>query len=587
MSGIYLPSLADAQRKAFQILKNAASKSACKQDVVLHRSDVKTLNFEIQDGIESISKLSLIRRNIMSIAPGNFKKLLFKMTGTINDTSFDYAEFICGPSESIVLNGQPFPLFMFPEFKFKITILPVGTDKLETDENIIMDYDIVAETIIHTREVLDDKKLKLSELSDNPKKYKFRCDQLIKFYPNEEIAMQQFNPFTLGGNQFMMGGTTFYPANDDSSKNKTFDLARIYDKIFGTNISDDSCTHLSKKLKIENPSTQTAQTTETREYKTINTNIQSITDLIKLIDDKPEDQYEYAIDISKLSAARSALVKLNEMIGMKNIKDAMVEWILYFLSGLHRGSDGQFMNIVLTGTPGIGKTHVSEILAEIFSSIGAVKENKLHKVAITDLVGKYTGQSEHKTTEILNKAKDGIILIDEAYAIARSGDEDKPCAFGAKVLDIINKFLGENPKTIMIIAGYKEMIEKSFFSVNNGLRRRFPWNFELENYSESELVQILKYKGNRDGYEIDLSNSEKIEQLIKTNKELFKYNGGDMANILTKALSIHCKNILSVQKLEKNIITSQTIFNAFKMYIDAKLPKTIDLNKNIMMTMYS
>jgi hypothetical protein len=206
MSVKYLQTVADAQRKAFQILKHATP--SCKQDVVLHRPDIKSLTFEIQDGIESISKLTLIRRNEMSVIPRPFHSVIFKMTGYKNDICFDYADFHLDMDGSVIMNLEPFPIFMFPNFKFKITILPDRPANPETNENIIMDYDIVAETIIHTREVLDDIKLSLSKFSDNPGNYKFVSKELNRFYPTSEINMQKFTI-----NPFMVGGTTFYPSN--------------------------------------------------------------------------------------------------------------------------------------------------------------------------------------------------------------------------------------------------------------------------------------------------------------------------------------------------------------------------------------
>jgi SpoVK/Ycf46/Vps4 family AAA+-type ATPase len=225
------------------------------------------------------------------------------------------------------------------------------------------------------------------------------------------------------------------------------------------------------------------------------------------------------------------------------------------------------MNIALLGEPGVGKTHLSEILAEIFASLSVTKNGDLVKISITDLVGQVVGQSENKTAEILKKHKGSVILVDEAYSIARSGDS-RVCSFGAKSLDTINKFLGENTDTMMIICGYKELIDKYFFGVNDGLKRRFPWIFEMKGYNETELYQIMETKIAKDGYIISFTDEQKqnIIKMIKDNKETLKHNGGDIANIITKAISLHCRRILTMSKTEKNVLCYDTIINGMTNY---------------------
>ena len=196
---------------------------------------------------------------------------------------------------------------------------------------------------------------------------------------------------------------------------------------------------------------------------------------------------------------------------------------------------------------------------------------------MTDMIAEYTGQSETKTRKELEKGKGGVIFIDEAYSITRSGDS-RYCSFGMKVLDVINQFMSEHPETIIIIAGYKDLIEKNVLKVNEGLARRFPWKFDLSDYSSDELFAIFESKINESGYKHNMSNNEieSFKKNISQNKDHLKYNGGDMVNILTKAMTIHCKSILSIPKDLKTTFTYKTLNTGLDSYIEHLKTENVD-----------
>jgi len=574
-----MSSIADASRNAVNELKRSHHKIASKQIIKLDKPDIRKLEFIIPRGVETISRLQIVRANIItkeSESPKKFHVSMKYSSPENYDTFIDYVDFVINSiNDAIIIKGQPFPYFMFPNFTFKFIITTCNSYDIMT-ENVIMDYDMHAETIIRDREVVSEKTIILSNVCDAPWRYRFRCDQLIKEYPkNADPIIKHNTSFSEFLNSQLCNtkpNVTIYTSGtntscDDAIINEC--LQSIINKI------ENTPNDFIYKRKIRHQP-QIAQKVEqlVKEYKILDVEIKSLEDLINLINTNT-DEFDYAINMPLLRAAKPGLEKLNNIIGMVEIKTIMTEWILYFLSGLPKDNNGQFMNIALLGEPGVGKTHLSEILAEIFASLSVTKNGDLVKISITDLVGQVVGQTENKTAEILKKHKGSVILVDEAYSIARSGDS-RVCSFGAKSLDIINKFLGENTDTMMIICGYKDLIEKYFFGVNDGLKRRFPWIFEMKGYNETELYQIMENKITKDGYSINFTDEQKmlIIKMIKDNKGSLKHNGGDIANIITKAISLHCRKILSMSKNNKNALSYSTVINGITNYFKKPEPES-------------
>ena len=107
----------------------------------------------------------------------------------------------------------------------------------------------------------------------------------------------------------------------------------------------------------------------------------------------------------------------------------------------------------------------------------------------SDLIGQYLGETSIKTQSLIDKCEGGILFIDEAYSL---GNDEQRDSFSKECLDTINLNLSENKKKfICIIAGYKESLNNSFFAYNEGLRRRFPFIYNIENYNYKELEKIF------------------------------------------------------------------------------------------------
>jgi SpoVK/Ycf46/Vps4 family AAA+-type ATPase len=230
------------------------------------------------------------------------------------------------------------------------------------------------------------------------------------------------------------------------------------------------------------------------------------------------------------------LIELNNMIGMKKLKAQIIDQILFFI---HDTQETIMLHTVLEGPPGTGKTSVSELLAKIYSKLGIFKKVKFNVVKRADLISEYLGGTTIKTLDTLNRCKNGVILIDEAYSLGSNGSED---IYAKECVDTLNQYLSENvDKIVCIIAGYKRELDSCFFSLNPGLRRRFPWTFTIENYNSDELTEIFYKIVKEKEWEINFEKKD-ISKIINKNIHLFDGNGGDINSVIEKSMIISIRN---------------------------------------------
>ena len=333
----------------------------------------------------------------------------------------------------------------------------------------------------------------------------------------------------------------------------------------------------------------TTLTTLTPVYKNkvhISTEIGNVSDLLKLIETYPDDKdTEYNINMSSLHKITKPLTELNNMIGMTDLKENIINQILFYIQNLHtfNASGNDFMHTVIYGPPGTGKTEIAKIIGSIFSKLGVFKKNNFKKVTRADLIAGYLGQTALKTRDVIKECLGGVLFIDEAYSL---GNDEKQDSFSKECIDTLCEALSDHKDNLMvIIAGYETELNKCFFNYNQGLNSRFTWRFKVDEYSAEELYNIFLKKVNDGGWYLAKEPSINIKWFEK-NKSYFKFYGRDIETLFAKTKIAHSRRVFCLEQSVKKILTIQDLTKGFEIYLKNNDSKRKDTDKSIMNSMY-
>ena len=153
-------------------------------------------------------------------------------------------------------------------------------------------------------------------------------------------------------------------------------------------------------------------------------------------------------------------------------------------------------HLVFTGNPGTGKTTVARLLAEIYRTLGVVARGHLVETDRSQLVAGFVGQTAIQVRKVVEGALGGVLLVDEAYALARGDERD----FGQEAIDTLVKLIEDHRDDLVVIAaGYPDEMA-DFVDSNPGLRSRFPRTIAFPDYSDAELVAIFTSMARRSAY---------------------------------------------------------------------------------------
>ena len=295
--------------------------------------------------------------------------------------------------------------------------------------------------------------------------------------------------------------------------------------------------------------------------------INSIGDLILI---GQSIKYYKNIDNTMLWRVTPYLEELNNLIGMRTLKESIFYQILYYIQGMYlRNSNGEFLHTILYGSPGTGKTTVAHIIAKIYQAIGVLSKNGPFKVAHRDdFVAGYLGQTAIKTQKLLKSCLGGVLFIDEVYSLApRRDDKD---SFSKEAIDTLCGFLSEHKKDFCCIAaGYEKDINECFFNMNQGLKRRFPWVHIIDEYTSVDLAKIFIKMVIEASWDMAM-DLKVIADILDQNKKIFTYAGGDMETLLTKCKMFHSKRVITLDSAHKFILTHDDLRGGIKMFGEHK-----------------
>lgn len=305
--------------------------------------------------------------------------------------------------------------------------------------------------------------------------------------------------------------------------------------------------------------------------------VDSIDDLLKIIDENPIDPKKtYNIDLQSLHHIKTELKEIQCMIGLSKFKQAVLDQLLYFIQNLHvGGKDCDFKHTVLAGPPGTGKTEIAKLMGTMYSKIGVLKNNVFKKVTRSDLVAGYLGQTALKTQKVIESCLGGVLFIDEAYSLGDASD-----SFSRECVDTLCEALSNHKGELMvIIAGYENELNESFFKMNTGLPSRFLWRFSMDAYSSKEMHDIFmkKVKDNEwSVVDIPIAWFEK-------RKEKFHHFGRDMEVLFTYTKIAHGRRIYGHGSENRKKLSLEDIDKGYKTFLDNKGTKK---ESSVIQTMY-
>lgn len=257
------------------------------------------------------------------------------------------------------------------------------------------------------------------------------------------------------------------------------------------------------------------------------------------------------------------LAELEALVGLSNIKQKIKEYVAYVtylqLRKKNGIEDDDRINLhsVFTGNPGTGKTTVVKLLGEIYKTMGLLSKGHVHTVESNDLISGFIRQTGENTKEHIEKARGGILFIDEAYMLYKDGATND---FGPEAIATLITEMSDGKGDIAIMmAGYpKEM--NSLVKSNPGLKSRFRNYYHFNDYTPNELTAIAIYAANKK--EVVLSEGA-IQKLSKILTDAFRKRDNTFGNArLAHAMVDEAKmnlGIRLVNNFEEKDLNKQTL----------------------------
>ena len=250
--------------------------------------------------------------------------------------------------------------------------------------------------------------------------------------------------------------------------------------------------------------------------------------------------------------------ELNELIGLEGIKREVNNLINMVTIHNLRKQNGlktvdMSLHMVFSGNPGTGKTMIARLMARIYRSLGVLSKGQLVEVDRSGLVAGYIGQTATKTGEVIEKAKGGVLFIDEAYTLSSGKGEND---FGQEAIDTLLKAMEDNREDlIVIVAGYDGLMDE-FIHSNPGLESRFNRYLHFDDYNVDEMMSILELQLKKGQYVLDDGARAAVREYIELSNtgSIAFGNARGVRNIFERLLVAQANRLSTASDLTKEAL---------------------------------
>ncbi|MBK3580323.1 right-handed parallel beta-helix repeat-containing protein [Streptomyces sp. MBT65] len=256
--------------------------------------------------------------------------------------------------------------------------------------------------------------------------------------------------------------------------------------------------------------------------------------------------------------SKAVLGELDALVGLDSVKREVRSLIDMIEVGRRRQQAGLKAasvkrHLVFTGSPGTGKTTVARLYGEILASLGVLEKGHLVEVSRVDLVGEHIGSTAIRTQESFDKARGGVLFIDEAYALS---PEDSGRDFGKEAIDTLVKLMEDHrDAVVVIVAGYTAEMER-FLSVNPGVASRFSRTITFSDYNAEELLRIVEQQAEEHEYRLAEGASEGLTKYFTAIPKGAAFGNGRTARQTFEAMvERHASRVAQVEEPSTDDLT--------------------------------